>query len=115
VALTSGPILLVDDIISAWLDPLRGMLVALSFPRVRRVILNASLGPSAEAEAAVLKRKTSSPWWEKVTGVTLKVIDLSLNSADDPWETGTKGLAMWDEKTWLFIPLSCEPDDTGIV
>lgn len=117
-ALTSGPILLVDDIFPVWLDPMRGMLVPLWFPTVRPVILTTALSVGATATAAVIKKKAgavAAPWWESVTGVTLTVYDLSLNTADPEWDIGTKGLAIWMTNLWLFVPLGCEPDDTGIV
>jgi hypothetical protein len=117
--LTSGPILLVDDIIPVWLDAMRGMLVPLSFPQVRRVILNAALGIGAAAEASPLKSKTTSPWWQKVRDeanelLVIDVWDLTLNNSDTEWEIGTKGFAVWEGNRYTFIPISCEPDDTGI-
>lgn len=111
---TSGPILLVDDIIFVSHNSLRGCYVPLDFPRSRPVILNAALSAGAAAEAAVLEEKTTSPWWQKVTGVTLQVWDLSLNSGDPAWQARTKGIAVWNGKRWIFVPISCTPDDTGI-
>ena len=112
-SMTTGPIFLLGDVFSGWLDPMRGMIVPLTFPTVIPVILTAQLEAGATAAAAVLKR-TSGGVWQKVTGITIAVTDLS-NEADGPWEIGVKGLAVWHGREWIFVPLSCEPDDTGIV
>jgi hypothetical protein len=108
---TSGPILLEDEIFPCFHDVQRGMLVPLWVPMARTVMLSEALLAGGTADAEVFRKNSSGE--NESTSKTITVRDWDLNS-DESYASGIKGFAHWHVNSWIFTSPACFPDDTGL-
>lgn len=76
------------------------------------VILNGELAEGGTATAEILIYDPEADEWQRA-GETISVRSVGLNTGQT-YDADMKGMAVWYRTTWVFIPLSCEVDDTGI-
>jgi hypothetical protein len=111
--LSSGPILIEDEIFPCFHDVQRGMLVPLWVPMTRMVILGQALVSTGAATAHVVR--LDSAFEPELTGKTISVRSWDQNPSEGVYQEGWKGFAHWINNAWMFTSPACFADDTGLL